>query len=504
MKKLINNIEPSASPAPVRCGWGRTLCAFLGAVLLFTACSDFTDIKPKGKNLLSSTTDLDLLFNNEMSASMTDMNDVGGDVLYTYSSIPAMLSVDNPSRSAYLIGWKDTDVDIKRLELLTTSDSYYTNFYSYIGRIANPVLQQLNTASGSDAAKNALRAEALTLRAYSHFMLLQKYAKAFDPATAATDPAIVYMTEDVDIATPQPKKTVEEAYELALKDINAAIDLNALPVEAAAKTRFNKAAAYTVKAHICMAMRDYANAEAAAKEAIAVQGDLYDYWAHATTANSYGGQPYLTATVDSRYSPESYLALPDFVIYNWVQPASWNAIETGYATRDLMPTFTKLYKGFAGGAYEDYGAILGISGWQAGFDTEHYINTSGLCAPMMYLYCAECELRAGHVDAAMGYLDVLRAKRLPADGFQPFKGIVTSMEAAKEKLKATSFAENLWTGWNFIQRKRWNSEEGWSETLTRTISGTTYTLAPNSNLWVFPFPNSARAKNENLTSNKNR
>ena len=59
MKKLINNIEPSASPAPVRCGWGRTLCAFLGAVLLFTACSDFTDIKPKGKNLLSSTTDLE-------------------------------------------------------------------------------------------------------------------------------------------------------------------------------------------------------------------------------------------------------------------------------------------------------------------------------------------------------------------------------------------------------------------------------------------------------------
>ena len=476
--------------------------AFL-LLMLMNSCSDFTDIKPKGKNLLSSTNDLELLLNNEMEISISDFKEVGGDILYAYSSVISALSVDNPSRSAYLMGWMDNDDEITRLELLTTSDTYYTNFYSYIGKICNPILQQVDGASGDEAKKDQLRAEALALRAYCHFMLLQKYAKAYNPATAETDPAIAYMTEDVDISTPQPKKTVKEAYDLALQDINNAISLNALPVTNASTMRMNKAAAYAVKAHICMAMRDYTAAEEAAKQALATQGDLYDYWAHATTQTSYGSVSYQTATVDCRKNPESYFILPDMVYYSWVQPDSWNAIEDGYSTRDLMPTTSKMYKGYAGGALDDYGATLGLPGWESGNDFDNYSNNSGLESPMMYLICAECEIRSGNIDQGMAYLDQLRAKRLPADKFTAFKGKVTSLADAITKLKATSFAENLWTGWNFIERKRWNTEDGWKETLHRTIGGTTYTLEPSSNLWVFPFPNSARSMNPNLTSNKN-
>lgn len=486
-----------------RHGWGTLAVLALLLLLLVSSCSDFTDIKPKGKNLLNSTNDLELLLNNEMETKITDFYEVGGDVIYSYSNVISALSVDNPTRSAYLMGWKDSDADITRLELLTTSDSYYTNFYSYIGKICNPILQQLDGASGDEAKKNQLRAEALALRAYFHFMLLQKYAKAYNPATADTDPAIAYMTEDVDISTPQPKKTVKEAYDLALKDINEAISLNALPETNASLMRINRAAAYAIKAHICMAMRDYTAAEDAAKQALAVQGELYDYWAHATTQNSYGGVEYQTATVDCRKNPESYFILPDLIFYSWVEPASWNAIEEGYSTRDLMPTMGKMYKGYAGGAYDDYGALLGLPGWNTGYDLTNYVNESGLCSPMMYLICAECEIRSGNIDQGMDYLDQLRAKRLPADKFTALKGKVKTQAEAIAKLKATSFAENLWTGWNFIQRKRWNAEDGWKETLHRTIGDTTYTLEPTSNLWVFPFPNSARSMNPNLTSNKN-
>ena len=167
---------------------GIAAVGFLALLLLPAACSDFTDIQPKGKNLLKSTNDLELLLNNEMELEMTDFLEVGGSVLYAYSSVPAAISVDNPSRSAYLMGWKDSEQDIKRFQLLTTSDSYYTDCYSYIGTIANPILQQLPSASGSETVKNELKAEALALRAYFHFMVLQKYAKAYNPATADKDP----------------------------------------------------------------------------------------------------------------------------------------------------------------------------------------------------------------------------------------------------------------------------------------------------------------------------
>lgn len=223
--------------------------AFL-LLLLPTACSDFTDIQPKGKNLLKSTDDLSLLLNNSMELSMSDLKNVGCSEISANLNVPAALSVSNPSRSAYLIGWKDNYQDLTRLELLTTSDAYYTNSYSVIGTIANPILQQLPSASGTNAVKNELKAEALALRAYFHFMVLQKFAKAYNPSTADTDPAIAYMTEDVDISSLQPKKTVKEAYTLALKDIDDAIALNALPVTNVSTMRMNKAAAFAVKAHI--------------------------------------------------------------------------------------------------------------------------------------------------------------------------------------------------------------------------------------------------------------
>lgn len=500
---IMNTNKNKISLSSRRSGWGAISGLALLLLLIMSSCSDFTDIKPKGKNLLSSTNDLELLLNNQMEPSMTDFYEVGGGIVYSYSNVISLLSVDNPGRSAYLIGWKGTEADITRLELLTTSDSYYTNFYAYIGKICNPILQQLDGASGDEAKKNQVRAEALALRAYFHFMLLQKYARAYNPSTADTDPAIAYMTENVDINTPQPKKTVKEAYNLALKDINEAISLNALPVTNASLMRINRAAAYAIKAHICMAMRDYASAEDAAKQALDTQGELYDYWAHATTQTSLGGVSYQAATVDCRKNPESYFILPDMIIFYWVQPESWNTIEDGYATRDLMPTFGKMYKGYAGGALDDYGATYGLSGWNSGYELSNYVNESGLESPMMYLICAECEIRSGNIDQGMAYLDQLRAKRLPADKFTALKGKVTSQADAIAELKATSFAENLWTGWNFIERKRWNTEDGWKETLHRTIGDNTFTLEPSSNLWVFPFPNSARSMNPNLTSNKN-
>lgn len=112
---------------------------------------------------------------------------------------------------------------------LTSSDQDYTNFYGYIGTIANPILSKVDAASGTEADKKLLKSEALTLRAWSFYMLVNKFAKAYNPATAATAPGIILMTEDKDIQTAQPKSTVEEVYQQILKDANEAIEIDGLP-----------------------------------------------------------------------------------------------------------------------------------------------------------------------------------------------------------------------------------------------------------------------------------
>lgn len=491
----------------------KIIYSLLAGAMMLASCSDFTELQPKGKNLLSTTNDLELLMNfycsgdtyEDNTPTIDDIRALGGSVLYATEQVGPALNLEPRPKNAYLWGFMDSEEDITRLELLTTSDKYYEGIYSWIGTIANPVLSQLSMTEGPAAKKAALKAEALTLRAYAHLLILQKYAKAYNTATAANDPAIVYLRETDDIQTPQPKKTVQEAYELALEDINAAIATNAMPEVAPNAVRFNKAAMYAVKAHICMNMAKYDEAKEAAKLALAENNYLYDYYANMQELPYSTGGTYKISTIDCLENPENYNNIVDFSLFCFVEPDAMKYMESGYAVAYL---FENYYKNMFGpmlypmliGQISDLGAY----GWHLGFSPNYHINNSGLTSPFMHLYMAECEVRANHIDAGMEWLDKLRAKRLDPATYAPLKGNVTTKADAIEYIKKTSFGENVWTCWNFMQRKRWNVEAEWETTLTRTIAGKTYTLSPKSDLWVFPFPNNVRGKNANLTSNRNK
>ncbi len=56
--------------------------------LLF-ACSDFTEIDPKGKNTLSRVEDLNLLLNNEYEVRLNTLNELINDVYPQTVNIPS-------------------------------------------------------------------------------------------------------------------------------------------------------------------------------------------------------------------------------------------------------------------------------------------------------------------------------------------------------------------------------------------------------------------------------
>ena len=485
----------------------KTIYSLIVGAIMLTACSDFTELQPKGKNMLNSTDDLDLLLNQEMELRLVDMGSVGADIFYAYSNVLVGFEVINKTAATLRLGYFDDDASIARIEDLTTSDAYYTSCYSWIGTIANPILQQLPMAKGDEAKKKQLKSEALALRAYAHFMILQKFAKAYNPSTAANDPAVIYLTEDVDIAVNQEKKSVQECYELALADINAAIDEGGLPIKSSNPSRLNKAAGYAIKAHICMALQKYAEAEEAAKQALGENSAIYDYWGNKQTGVNNYGATYEYSEITCFQNPEVYFCIPDLCYYLWMTPEMWDNMEDGYWSKDLIRKSSNSYIDMP---EEDSSTrmdvTVGVPGWEAHNNIGYgmnYFDMSGLSSPMMYLYIAECELRSGNIDMAMDYLDQLRKARMSAEKFVPVKGTISSKAEAIAKMKQVSFEENAWTCWNFMQRKRWNVEAEWETTLSRTLGGVTYTLSPKSNLWVFPFPKPARDANPNLVSNKN-
>jgi starch-binding outer membrane protein, SusD/RagB family len=184
----------------------KTIYSLLAiTALLFSSCESFTELEPKGKNLLTTTDQLEMLLNKEYEGCSSDMRQMAGDMIYAYSNVATIIS--QPVKTRNVIIWTYDEANMDKMAELTSSDQDYTNFYGYIGTIANPILSKIDAASGTEADKKLLKSEALTLRAWSFYMLVNKFAKAYNPATAATDPGIILMTEDKDIQTAQSKST---------------------------------------------------------------------------------------------------------------------------------------------------------------------------------------------------------------------------------------------------------------------------------------------------------
>ena len=133
--------------------------------------------------------------------------------------------------------------------------------------------------------------------------------------------------------------------------------------------------------------------------------------------------------------------------------------------------------------------------------------TVGLRTAEVYLIAAEANARLGNLDAAADYVNRLRAKRLSSSS-------LLAPPSSKEEMVNTIILERrkelLFGFHRFFDLKRLNTEPEYQKTVTRTfpvvnVSETypqqTYTLRPDSRLYIIPFPRSARDKNPNLTLN---
>ena len=91
-------------------------------------------------------------------------------------------------------------------------------------------------------------------------------------------------------------------------------------------------------------------------------------------------------------------------------------------------------------------------------------------------------------------------------GYEPFEGTAADEKAAMELLQKAKWIECLSTYENFFDCKRWNTENDYKRTITRdfmTMDGSSYSysLTPDSPLWIFPFPGDACSHNPSLTQN---
>ena len=475
----------------------KKIFAILTSLLLLASCAQFTELQPKGKNLLSTVDELELLLNSfEYGPGNRDMQRMTGDMI-SYTNIPNLLVNPTPSRYSIMLTWDESKLE--KMAELTASDEDYSTLYSFIGTIANPILSRIDDAKGDDVKKNQLKAEAYTLRAYSEYILVNKFAAAYNPSTAANTPGIPILLEDWDISEPTEQWNVADVYDQIIADCDAAISLNALPVNNINKMRINRSCPYIVKAMALMSMQKFEEAESVAKTALGFNGTIDNYLddAHTTMTQGYfiGGM-YPSLFLPKLKMEEDMLHTYDMVFYEAITLEAQARAEAGYATITRIANMDMAYDYLM----ESCPSVTGIRGLLT-YDLNSSWNTYGLKTTLLYLVVAESEIRKGNIDEAMRYLDAIRVNRIEPTMYAPLQGAVTTKADAVLHLKQVYQGELFYTPYVFFARKRWNQFDDWKETCTRDLLGTTYTLKPDSKLWIFPFPQNAMNNNPNLKQN---
>lgn len=141
------------------------------------------------------------------------------------------------NESMYL--WQDFDN-----EDLDTPLNYWNECYKGIAEV-NQALESLKLFEEKTPRIKALYGEALVLRAYLHFMLVNIWSEAYNPTTADTDLGIPYLTKPERNAFPEyGRGTVEETYQKIQEDLEIGLPLIQDKYYKQSKYHFNKNAAY--------------------------------------------------------------------------------------------------------------------------------------------------------------------------------------------------------------------------------------------------------------------
>lgn len=143
--------------------------------------------------------------------------------------------------------------------------SYFPYYYYYrIILNANKVIANIDGAEGAEADRQMVKAQALTYRAYAHYMLTWFYDK---PYVGNEDtPAVPLMTTVTQ--TPQPFATMRQVYQQVVQDLEDAITLfEQSKFRREYKFDLDANVAKGIRARVAMSMEDWPTAARMAREA---------------------------------------------------------------------------------------------------------------------------------------------------------------------------------------------------------------------------------------------
>lgn len=446
-------------------------------VVMLTGCNDYLDIKPKGEKIPTTVSDYETLLNYESVQKVSDTypayltDDVFLPDVAEGTATPGLNSVDQSIRNLYLFK-KEVFGDAQDDGFWFAS---YNRIYYY-----NTVIDNIMDADGSDEQqKLSIRAEALISRALEYLYLVNGYAKHYDVRTAESDPGVPLILDEDISKKNLVRASVKDVYAQILSDLQTA--LPNLPVQAKGNAfRASKAAGYGVLAKMYLYMGNYAEALKAANEVLEINNSLLDLKKYAVVKpQSSIGRTNVPQDIDN---PEN--------IYIKFAPYVYGLSSKVFGSDELISLFSE----------DDMRLQVYFTKNFRNIPTDKYVWAPYLRAnlavssPEIYLIAAECEAREGSVERAMSLINKLRDNRIKNNT----DIVATDRNDALQKVLEERRRELAMSGMvRYIDLKRLNQDSQSAKTVTHVTSEGTFTLEPNSPLYVLPIPAKVMRFNKN-------
>ncbi|PXY39403.1 RagB/SusD family nutrient uptake outer membrane protein [Flavobacterium cheongpyeongense] len=178
-------------------------------LISITSCDDFLSEKPDNRTEIDTPDKIsEILVGAYPQMSYFDIAETMSDNVF--DSGMAQTLIKNQQNYNWLIQTETADID--------TQAYYWDACYKAIAH-ANKALEAIEQL-GNTADLNPQKGEALIARAYAHFMLVSLWSQRYNPATAATDLGIPYVTKpETELITKYTRNSMAEVFEFIEKDI---------------------------------------------------------------------------------------------------------------------------------------------------------------------------------------------------------------------------------------------------------------------------------------------
>ncbi|WP_448137038.1 RagB/SusD family nutrient uptake outer membrane protein [Sphingobacterium siyangense] len=464
----------------------KTLMAACATLVVFTACDKYLDITPKGSQLVRTAQDYyDLVAYPNRGYPINNFQYLVDDQYLKESNVIGL----TPNINTINFLFQEQEDRVSQL----SASSFYNQCYKYIAQW-NMIISLVDESTGDNELKTLAKAEAKMFRAFDYFHLINVYAKAYDASTAAQDGGVCIM-DKYDLEAKPTKSTVQQVYDFIQKDIDDAIPhLQEKPTN---PYHPSLAFAYALKAKVHLFKREIQAAQAAAEKAMQLNGQLIDLVQY----EKLGGPSKTPILAENNPEVLSYMYVNGYTEMNF-----------GYSyilSPELTSMFDQEDKRFSlfytksNASFLDIGA--GASYYNVKY-TSFFFPTVGLKTPEIYLMLAECYARQDQYAKAIDMLNTLRKNRI--EGSKALLAVPATRKETMD-LVINERRRELPIGFHrFFDLKRLNLEKEYAKTLVRvfpivnkTVEQKTYTLAPNSRMYIIPFPLDVMKLNPNLRLN---